>query len=257
MLSKLLYQLFSVLLLAGLAGGFSSYGEWMKRPVVPQQVAEVPFIYRKFPDLVNWQRPEGPVKIALQVGHLNSSELPDELERLRLNSGTSGGGKIEWEVNWNIAQQAKKLLEAEGYLIDILPATVPKAYWADIFVSIHADGNLNYRLNGFKVAASNMDYTGKAQGLAELIEKEYANKTKMPIDSNITDNMRFYYAFNWRRFNNSIHPMTTAVILETGYLTSPKDRRIIVNNPKLPALALTESLVKYIKLQGVEVAERQ
>ncbi|MDO8452339.1 MAG: hypothetical protein Q7S79_01160, partial [bacterium] len=73
MLSRLLYQLFSVLLLASIAIGFSTFEEWMKKPPLLQQVAQVPFIYRKFPDLINWVRPEVPVKIAIQVGHLNSN----------------------------------------------------------------------------------------------------------------------------------------------------------------------------------------
>lgn len=49
--------------------------------------------------LENWQRPEGPAKVTLQVGHWKKDDLPEELEKLKVSGGSSGGGKDEWEVN--------------------------------------------------------------------------------------------------------------------------------------------------------------
>jgi hypothetical protein len=118
----------------------------------------------------NWQRPTGPPVVALQVGHWKNSELPDEFERLReAGGGTSGGGKAEWEVGLAIAEQAAELLRAKGIAVEILPATVPPGFWADALISIHADGNVDPAVSGYKVAAPYRDRTGKAPQLATAI----------------------------------------------------------------------------------------
>jgi N-acetylmuramoyl-L-alanine amidase len=77
------------------------------------------------PDIVNWKRPDGPLRVGLQVGHWKSNELPDELKTLRNNTGASGDGKTEWEVNYAIAQKTADYLTEAGIKVDILPATVP------------------------------------------------------------------------------------------------------------------------------------
>ena len=110
---------------------------------------------RRFPDFSDWQRPDGPPRVGLQAGHWKAQELPDELQRLReRGGGTSGGGKAEWEVNLAIVEETAFLLRAQGIVVDILPATIPKAYWADVFIAIHADGNTNPNVSGFKVASA-------------------------------------------------------------------------------------------------------
>lgn len=41
--------------------------------------------------ITNWKRPEGPAKVALQVGHWKTDDVPEELHKLRGNTGASGG----------------------------------------------------------------------------------------------------------------------------------------------------------------------
>jgi N-acetylmuramoyl-L-alanine amidase len=77
-----------------------------------------------------WTRPDGPLKVALQAGHWKAKDAPDEQAGLRDN-GTSGGGKAEWEVNLAIARRAAAILEEAGYVVDILPTTIPPDYFAD------------------------------------------------------------------------------------------------------------------------------
>lgn len=197
--------------------------------------------------LRTWQRPEGPARVGLQVGHWNSAGLPDELERLRQNTGASGGGKWEWEVNLEIAEQTAELLRAQGVDVDILPATVPPKYWADVFVAIHADGSTDRGVSGYKMAAPWRDFTGNANRLVQIMEAAYEEATDMKQDPNITRNMRGYYAFSWWRYEHAIHPMTTAVIVETGFLTSPVDQRLIVKQPQIPAQALADGLMAYLR----------
>lgn len=198
----------------------------------------------------NWQRPPGPPKVALQVGHWKNQELPDEFERLReTGGGSSGGGKAEWEVNLAIAEATAELLRTNGITVDILPATIPPEYWADVFIAIHADGNENSAVSGYKIAAPWRDRTGKAEELVSLIQKEYDVATQLSQDSNITHNMRGYYAFNWRRYEHALHPMTTAAIIETGFLTSPQDRKVLTKQPELPAQGIANGIKAYLNSQ--------
>ena len=201
--------------------------------------------------LSNWERPEGPAKVALQVGHWKNDEFPDELEKLRGNSGSTGGGKSEWEVNLVISKKVEKILIERGIDVEILPATVPPAYWADVFLSIHADGSTDLSKNGFKIAAPWRDYTGKAKDLVKILYESYEKETKMAIDENITRNMRGYYAFSWWRYEHAIHPMTTAVIFETGFLSSGKDRKLILDNPEIPAKGIAGGIIEFLASEGL------
>ncbi len=201
----------------------------------------------KFGDLSKWVRPEGPLRVGLQVGHFKNNELPDELSRLReTGGGTSNGSVAEWEVNLSIAQETKEILEKQGIVVDILPATIPPGYLADAVVAIHADGSLSSDKSGFKVVAPRRDMIGKAADLVKIIEEVYQKQTNLEIDPNITRNMTGYYAFNWRRYEYSIHPMAPAVILETGFLTNPSDASMLIHNPEKPAAALAEALIIFL-----------
>ena len=208
-------------------------------------------LYEKFTDLKDWQRPDGPLKIGLQVGHWKNSELPDELERLRgTSTGASGGGKREVDVALVIAEKTADLLRAEGVEVDILPATVPESYWADLFIAIHADGNLNTSTRGFKAATPRRDLTDKADDFVDIFYTEYAKTTKLPIDPNITRNMRGYYAFNSLKYDHAIHPMTTAAILEVGFMSNAADRTIIIDQPELVAQGIRNAVMEYFSLQN-------
>lgn len=203
-------------------------------------------IYKKY---ANWKRPEGPPKVALQAGHYKSNEAPDELSRLRTNTGTSGGGKSEWEVNLSIATATAEILRTKGITVEILPATVPPAYWADIFLAIHADGSLDTSSRGFKLASPWVDITGKSTQLVTFIENAYGKATGLIIDPNITRNMRGYYAFGWWRYEHAIHPMTTGAIIETGFLTSPTDRKILIDNHYKSANGIAEGITDFLAAQ--------
>jgi hypothetical protein len=210
--------------------------------------------FEKYPDLANWKRPDGPLRVGLQVGHWKNDELPDELAKFRNNGGTSNGNTAEWEVNLKIAQETKNLLEQQGIVVDILPATVPVGYWADAFVAIHTDGSLNSRVAGFKAAVPHRDRSGKASKLLQLIEGNYGQVTGFSLDPNVTENMTGYYVFSWRRYDHSIHPMTPAIILETGFLTNPFEAKKLVNNPNLPARGIAQSIIQFLASSSPLVA---
>ena len=205
-------------------------------------------INEKYSDLSNWKRPDGPIRVGLQAGHWKIDEVPQELANLKNNGGTSANGVDEWQVNLNIANETKKLLEEKGVVVDILPATIPTGYLADAFIAIHADGSEDYNASGFKVASPRRDMSGNASRLQQIISDTYGQITRLPKDPNVTRNMTGYYAFSWRRFDHSLHPMTPATILETGFLTNPRDEKLLTQNSLVPAEAIADAVLQFLKI---------
>lgn len=192
----------------------------------------------------NWTPPEGPIRIALQAGHWKAAEAPDELRGIRDN-GARIDGKSEWEVNLAIAREAAAMLEEMGYVVDVLPAVVPPGYRAHLFISIHADGSNDARASGFRVASPRRDVTGRADLVVGLLEQAYAEATGLPRVPTVTRRMSNYYAFNFRRYQHALHPLTIAVILETGFLTSASDRRVIVDDPARAARGIVAAVTQF------------
>jgi hypothetical protein len=201
--------------------------------------------------ILEWKRPEGPPKVALQVGHWKNQEVPLELEKLKTHTGSSGGGKSEWEVNMAIAKEVEKILMEKGVTVELLPATVPPQYWADVFMAIHADGSTDKSISGYKFAYSWRDFTGKADSLVHILNEKYESITNLARDPNITRNMRGYYAFSFWRYEHAIHPMTTAVIAETGFLTNKSDQKLLINTPEIPAKAIAEGILEHLRNEGL------
>lgn len=93
--------------------------------------------------------------------------------------------------------------------------------------------------------------TGKSDKLVSILESNYEEATGLEKDHNITRNMRGYYAFAWWRFEHAIHPATTAVIAETGFLTNRSDQILLIENTIIPATAIAESLLEFLKIEGL------
>lgn len=244
-------------------------GRVAEAPPVPEAAAEPPAVVvgtedpraseepaprrrRRRPDVwtdpiptpADWRPPEGPVKVALQAGHWRADEAPSELSGLRDN-GTRWERVAEWQVNLEIARKAAGILEEAGYQVDVLPAVVPPSYRAHLFISIHADGSTNPEATGYRVAAPRRDATGRAAEIAALLEKSYGEATGLPRLDTVTRRMQNYYAFNFRRYRDALHPMTIGVILETGYLTSSGDRQVIVDQPERAARGIADAVMAF------------
>jgi N-acetylmuramoyl-L-alanine amidase-like protein len=191
-------------------------------------------------------RPAGtPPRVGLQVGHWKANELPEELARLRTSTGARAAGYTEAEVNLAIAQRVAALLEQHGIVVDVLPATVPMGYDADVFVSIHADGSQSAGARGFKIATP-WRASRAAQHLLDTLRAEYDSATGLPWDDAITFNMRGYYAFNFRRHEYSVARTTPAVIIETGFLTSATDRAMLIGQPDRVAAGIANGIIRYL-----------
>ncbi len=185
------------------------------------------------------------LRVGIQVGHWKSSELPDELARLRSSSGAFAGGYHEADVNLEIAKRVVALLESRGLAVDLLPATIPPGYDADAFVAIHADGSSSGNSRGFKLATP-WRTSRASQMLLDLLTTAYSNATGLPQDGAITFNMRGYYAFNNRRREHAIAKTTPAVIIEMGFLTSAADRAVIIGQPDNVAIGIANGIIRYL-----------
>jgi N-acetylmuramoyl-L-alanine amidase len=184
------------------------------------------------------------VNVAIQAGHWKSAELPDPLARLRTSTGAVGGGRTEPQVNLDIAQRTASLLRAQGLSVEILPATVPTGYSADLFISLHMDGNTSTRARGFKASTRwRSDVAALDAYLVDTLTSSYANVTGLPEDSSVTRAMRGYYAYStYRGESYRLGSTTPAAILEMGFITSPADRAVVFAQPNRVAQGIVAGI---------------
>jgi hypothetical protein len=191
--------------------------------------------------------PAGQRHVGLQAGHWLNNEVPPELGRLQ--HGSSGGGKAEWEVNLEVAERAAALLDADGVKVDILPTTIPPRFRAHAFVSLHADGDPAGRARGFKIARPGFSSLPDVDDrLVETLNTAYEAATGLPRDDeHISLRMRYYYAFNSRRFCHAVAPGVPQAIVEMGYMTSAADRQLLIGDPERLARGVAEGVRAFLR----------
>jgi N-acetylmuramoyl-L-alanine amidase len=190
--------------------------------------------------------PPGPKRVGLQAGHWQVDQVPPELHGLQ--AGAVGGGKQEWQVNLDVAQRTAALLEAAGVQTDVLPATVPPHYQANMFLAIHADGDTTGQGRGFKVARPGFSSVPDIDDrLVDAINQTYAAETNLPRDDeHISLRMRYYYAFNSRRYCHAVAPGVPQSIVEMAYLTNATDRSYLIGDPDRLAHAVADSIQAFL-----------
>jgi N-acetylmuramoyl-L-alanine amidase len=191
--------------------------------------------------------PPGERTVGLQAGHWRNDEVPPEL--VRLQGGSSGDGKAEWEVNLDVARRTAALLETAGIKVDLIPATVPQRYKAHAFISLHADGDTAGVARGFKIARPGFSSVPAVDDrLVDMLNDAYGEATALPRDDeHITLRMRYYYAFNSRRFCHAVAPGVPQAIVEMGYMTSAADRRLLIGDPERLAGGLAEGIRAFLR----------
>jgi N-acetylmuramoyl-L-alanine amidase len=191
--------------------------------------------------------PAGPRRIGIQVGHWMTDQVPAELgTRITFQTGTSWAGVTEVDVNMDIAQRVKAQLTARGYVVDLIPTTVPVGYIADVFLALHADGDGTGEKSGFKVAHGSRrgPYEDK---LVSVLRDEYAKATGLDWDATgIGRNMLAYYSFNWGRYQHAAAPHTPAAILEMGFLSNDNDRELMVDKADVVASAIVSAIQRFL-----------
>jgi len=178
-------------------------------------------------------------RVGLQVGHYRNWEAPYPYN---VNSGASGGGKSEAEVNLAIAQATAAILRADGYVVDILPTALPQGYRADAVVAIHADGSSDPSRRGFFTDRPAKSPVAAAEArLSRLIDQEYAAATGLNYVYRSTVDSRYYYGYY------KVTPDTPMVLIETGFLTSPADRQVIVAQPEVSARGIADGIERFLE----------
>ena len=190
--------------------------------------------------------PPGPKRVGLQAGHWLVDQVPAELHGLE--AGATGGGKQEWQVNLDVAQRTAALLEASGIQTDVLPSTVPPHYQANAFIALHADGDSSGGDRGFKVARPGFSSIPDVDDrLVDTINQTYGSETELPRDDeHISLRMRYYYAFNSRRYCHAVAPGVPQAIVEMAYLTNATDRQYLIGDPQRLAHALADSIQAFL-----------
>ena len=82
-----------------------------------------------------------------------------------------------------------------------------------------------------------------------MLEERYGEATGLKRLPTVTRRMQNYYAFNYRRYEHALHPMTIGVILETGFLTSPVDRQLIVEDHDRVARGIVDAVLAFPETQ--------
>jgi hypothetical protein len=192
---------------------------------------------------------KGPVRVGIQVGHLDAANHPEELAKLRYNTGASVGGINEVDVNLIVAQTLRDMLSNQGILVDLLPATIPENYKADLFISIHADSSEDAERRGYKSAVFRQKRNQQDTLLKQIIDRNYFYFSGLPDDdNNVSGSMLEYYAFN-KGFKHSVNRRTPAIIVEMGYLSNKEDL-IFMQDPTDPAYALKIGILSYLREVG-------
>ena len=189
---------------------------------------------------------KGPVRVGIQVGHLNSLDHPEELAELRWSTGGHAQGVDEVDINLRVANALAERLEARGIVVDIIPATPTPNYKADVFVAIHADSSPDPERQGYKSSVYKDTRNRHDQRLKELIDKAYFDASGMADDdANVTASMLLYYAFN-RHYKHSVSRSTPGIIVELGYISNRRNL-IYMQNEQQPASALESGIIAFLK----------
>ena len=86
----------------------------------------------------------------------------------------------------------------------------------------------------------------RAQGFAGS-NQAYGVETELPRDDeHISLRMRYYYAFNSRRYCHAVAPGVPQAIIEMGYLTSPADRQLLIGDPDRLARGVAISIQAFL-----------
>ncbi|MFO7545495.1 MAG: N-acetylmuramoyl-L-alanine amidase [Trueperaceae bacterium] len=192
----------------------------------------------------------GPVRVGIQVGHLDAGLQPDELASLRVSTGAHVDGIDEVDINLAVAEALAARLARYGFTVDLLPATVPVRYRSDVLLSIHADASADADRRGYKSAHFLPARNAREPLLKVAVDRAVFAATGLPDDDrNVSGNMLHYYAFNHHRFQHAAAGSTPALLVELGYLSHPEDRRTL-QSPDVYAAALEHGVLAYLRTVG-------
>lgn len=184
--------------------------------------------------------PDSAFHVGLVVGHWGHDAgaiCPESL-----------GGHREVDINYNIAELTRQLLEAEDIKVDLLKEFDDRleGYEANALISIHADTceYLPENATGFKLAETvENKRPEQAARLTACLTNRYGSLTGLRYDHRLTEDMTSYHAFR------EVHPNTPAVIIETGFMN--QDRELLTREPEKVARGITEGILCYLNREEI------
>ncbi|MEO5950878.1 MAG: N-acetylmuramoyl-L-alanine amidase, partial [Chloroflexia bacterium] len=189
---------------------------------------------------------DGPRWVTLQVGHLHSDKFPSELAHLNDHTGAYAGGVSEVDINLAVAQKTAEYLVARGFKVEILDAIIPISYTTDLFLAIHADGNVRSSWRGFKASAPWVSVPSSDEFVGYFYE-EYGKATGLPSDPLTSVAMSDYYAFNQGTYNHAINPDVPAALIELGFVSNPLDRQMMTTGADRLARGITNAADRWFR----------
>lgn len=188
---------------------------------------------------------KGPVRVGIQVGHLNAQDHPEEHRDLRWNFGGHARGVDELEVNLEVADRVSKLLQQAGVQVELLPASVPALYSADAVISIHADSVEDPDRRGYKSAYFEPARNSLDPLLKEHMDREFLAGSGLADDSlNTSGSMIRYYAFN-PRYHHRVSSRSPALLVEMGYISNATDLAFL-QQPQRPAELIAQGVIAFL-----------
>ena len=142
------------------------------------------------------------------------------------------------------------MLQFEGIEVDVLPATIPPNYQADLLISLHADSSPDDYRRGYKSSHFRYPRNKWEPVLKEHIDNAYFYFSGLPDDDlNVSGSMLEYYAFNRAAYEHTVSRSTPAVIVEMGYISNEEDLAFL-RDPVNPAYALKRGILTYLAERG-------
>ncbi|MFC2064329.1 N-acetylmuramoyl-L-alanine amidase [Chloroflexota bacterium] len=171
------------------------------------------------------------------------------------DSGTvCPNGVTEAEVNLQIATLVQQKLSSKKiYKVDILQEYDQRLneYQGVLLISIHNDSCIisNEFTTGFKIATNPQgNNPERNQRLLNCIFDRYMKETNLTYHpGSITPDMMDYHAFR------EIDADTTAVIIETGFMSNPVDYDLLTNHPDAVATGIVNGIMCYLNNEAIEI----
>jgi len=189
-------------------------------------------------------------KVGIQIGHYLANELPEEQAHLRTGPYATDGSYNEIDINQSVYRALSSQLKQQGVEVDMLPATVPSGYSADVLIALHSDVKSKLDTRGFKLARSRYSTIPSIDDkLLGFLYQNYQQVTGLPRDLNITSNMTGYYIFNQVKYQHSISPSTPSAIIEMGFMSNITDRNFLISQPEVIAKGIANGILEFLKDQ--------
>ncbi len=158
-------------------------------------------------------------------------------------------GLIESDVNYDIANRVKSLLEEEGYQIDLFPEYDLEFlnYEGAAFIALYSGSCAEVPLppSGFSIGGSYLAQDpDEIDRLATCVSKEYQDATSLPFTYEVIDqDHASYHIFR------DIDPTTPAIRLEMGSLKT--DRLALITQADATAEGIAAGILCYINNEEI------